>query len=73
MTIALGVGANTAVFSVIHAVLLDPLPYRDPQRLVHVAETHPESPAFQVSAPDFWTGSGRPAASKAWRRTRFRR
>jgi predicted permease len=53
-TLALGVGVNSAFFSVIHAVLLDPLPYRDPERLVHVAETHPEFPSFQVSAPDFF-------------------
>lgn len=54
LTIALGVGVNTAVFHVIHAVLLDPLPFRDPKRLVHVAETHPEFPSFQVAAPDFF-------------------
>ena len=53
LTIALGIGVNTAVFSVIYPVLLDPLPYRDPARLVHVAETHPEFPSFQVAAPDF--------------------
>ena len=51
LTLALGIGVNTAVFNVIHAVLLDSLPYRDPQRLVHLAETHPEFLSFQVAAP----------------------
>ena len=53
LTVALGVGVNTALFSLIHQVLLDPLPYREPERLVHVAETHPEFLAFQTAAPDF--------------------
>jgi predicted permease len=53
LTIALGVGANTALFGVIYRVLIQPLPFRDPAKLVSIWETHPALPQLQVAAPDF--------------------
>lgn len=44
LTVAIGVGANAAIFTVIHGVLLKPLPYQDADRLVQISESWPSRP-----------------------------
>jgi len=55
LALAVGIGANTAVFTIVNGVLLRALPYRDPAALVAVYERMPGAPVpkFEFSAPDF--------------------
>jgi putative ABC transport system permease protein len=67
LSLALGIGANTAVFSVVHAVLLRPLPYPEPNRLMLVAQQESGS---DVTIPEyeFWKKNSSSFASSAGER-----
>jgi hypothetical protein len=53
ITLALGIGANTAIFSYVDAVMLRPLPYPHPERIVLVREQSRDEGWPEISAPDF--------------------
>lgn len=54
LTLALGIGANTAIFSVIYGLLLETLPFRDAGRIVAILETHPQvAGGAEATYPDY--------------------
>lgn len=53
LSVAAGIGINSAVFSLVNGIVLSPLPYRDADRLVLVTGHHPQVGRFSASYPDF--------------------
>ncbi len=53
LTLALGIGANSAIFSVVYGVLLAPLPFKAADRLHEVRTLYPDGTGYPLSAPDF--------------------
>ena len=53
LTLALGIGANSAIFSVVYGVLLDSLPFRNAEEVYRIRTLYPDGTPYSLSAPDF--------------------
>src|SRR3954451_8777163 len=74
ITVALGIGANTALFSVVNGVLLNPLPYPHPEQLVALRESKANFEFGSIPYPNFrdWQKDNRTFSSMAvWRNSAF--
>ncbi|HKE22986.1 MAG TPA: ABC transporter permease [Bryobacteraceae bacterium] len=67
LTLALGIGANTAIFSVVNGVLISPLPFRNANRIVSLFQDMPDFPQGSISYPNFldWQRDNRSFESMA--------
>jgi putative ABC transport system permease protein len=65
LTLALGIGANTAIFSVVYSVVLRPLPYPDQEQLVTLSEWSEQVPGMSISYPNYLDWSTRQSCFSA--------
>jgi predicted permease len=70
LTVALGIGANAALFSVVNGVLLNPLPYPQPEQLVSLHQRRPNTSTGAISYPNFldWENSNQTFSAMAMQR-----
>src|SRR5580704_5398378 len=72
LTLALGIGANTAIFSLVHAVILKPLPFREPARLIAIWDSYrPQFEKIGISPAELnaWQQQSDLFSESAWYRS----